>query len=880
MAKRGFQLAGLIVMLFLVTGYAGGAQPEVQIVIARGAAQLEELAAEELASHLHGLYPHQQFPIVRSALRRTSRILLGTLRSQPGLKQLVPEAKLTKPESFVVTRAKEDGVDIGIIAGADPRGTLYGVYALLEKLGYGFYLSYNTEPAPRATPFGFDSWDLADAPLFPDRVVLPWHNFLSGPSTWDFRQWQQWITQVARMRYNTLMVHCYGNNPMFTFTFRGHKKPVGYLSSTAKGRDWSTEHVNDVRRLFGGDIFDGPILASRAALVPDEERFDAASSLMKRVFRLAHERGLHVAFVWEIDTHSANPQELIRELPANARLTNGSFQVANPDSPEGYEYYRTQIATLLGLYPQIDRLVSFFREADEDTPWRGIKVENFPEEWKTEFRTMLERNAYLRADKDAARMFAMSKVVAALRRALRELGRTDVEFGASTFNYDWALTADALFPPDTALVILDWYEIIKSEVLQNLLRQVGTHRRVYPVQWATHDDWAYLGRPYTPYTDYTSLLLNSRCSGFGIIHWTTRPLDLYFKSLAAQAWQASKNQPLAVTCREMAARSFGESARETGGRYLFKWVTEAPRFGRETLDTMMDSSVKQPSDVIAKCHERLDLLAQIDSGQLTPAGGQRLEYYRGLENFIIAFYQSQTAWEHAQRFRDKGELEKARQALAGSKPESVIEQFAGFSSIGGTTRGEQGLVVSLNLRWLPYIVGERQAEGLEPIRVKFQPTFHEPLAQLEGKHTFYFDKSRRMWKALGEKETGSSTFANAADVSAEEICITGLEGVINHGMSVRVGPIMGDRLVPGTYTAHLLFAPQPAFADIYLSGSPSTLPDKERLEIYHLGTEPVQVTRTLEVSQGALGVSISPYFGKVRLCGAILEPAAKGSASP
>jgi hypothetical protein len=867
------------VIVLLVSGYAAAAQSKIPIVIDAEATPVEKLAAEELANHLQRLYPNQQFPIVSLQSRNASQILLGTLRSQPSLARRVPEARLANAESFVVTTTREGNAEIGVIAGADPRGTLYGVYALLEKLGYGFYLSYNTEPAPRPGAFRFEGWDLSDAPLYPDRVVLPWHNFLSGPSTWNLPQWQQWITQVTRMRYNTLMVHAYGNNPMFTFTFHGRTKPVGYLSSTAKGRDWSTEHVNDVRRIFGGEVFDGPVFASDAALVPGDKRSEAAIDLMKQVFASAHDHGLHVAFVWEIDTHSANPQEMIRELPASARLTNGKFQLANPDTPEGYDYYRTQVTTLLGLYPQIDRLVTFFREPGSDTPWRGIQVEIFPETWKAEFRAALEKSPHVRDDKDAARMFALSKVIAAYRRALREMGRTDVEFGASTFDYDWALTADALFPPDMTLVVLDWFEIIKADVVQALLRQVGSHRKVYPVQWATHDDWAYLGRPYTPYTDYSSLLLNSKSSGFGIIHWTTRPLDLYFKSLAAQAWEQTKNEPLSVTCREMAARTFGESARETGGEYLLKWVTEAPRFARETLDTMMDSTLKEPSAVIAKCHERLDLLAKIDSGQLTGAGRQRLEYYRDLENFTIAFYQSQTAWEEAQQLRDKGELDKAREALGRSKPESVIEQFALMSSRGGITRGEQGLVVSMNLRWLPYIVSEKQAEGLEAMRVKFQPTFHEPLAQLEGTHTFSFDKDHRIWKALGEKETGIATFAESPDASADEICRTGLEGVIDHGMSIRVGPIMGDHLVPGTYTAHLIFAPQPAFADIYLSGSPSVLPDKVRLEIYQAGTQPIEITRTLEVRQGTLDVSISPYFGKVRLCGAILEPAAGGAAA-
>ena len=66
------------------------------------------------------------------------------------------------------------------------------------------------------------------------------------------------LRQSQKMGYNAIMVHAYGNNPMVSFTFNGKTKPVGYLSTTVKGRDWSTMHVNDVRRLWGGQVFDGP----------------------------------------------------------------------------------------------------------------------------------------------------------------------------------------------------------------------------------------------------------------------------------------------------------------------------------------------------------------------------------------------------------------------------------------------------------------------------------------------------------------------------------------------------------------------------------------------------------------------------------------------
>jgi len=88
---------------------------------------------------------------------------------------------------------------------------------------------------------------------------------------------------------------------------------------------------------------------------------------------------------------------------------------------------------------------------------------------------------------------------------------------------------------------------------------VAALRPGLPGAWAHHDDGNYVGRPYTPYADFHQRLEKMGCgqSGFGIIHWMTRPLDLHFKSLVNQVWQDRRNEPLAVTCRRMAEDCLG-----------------------------------------------------------------------------------------------------------------------------------------------------------------------------------------------------------------------------------------------------------------------------------------------------------------------------------
>jgi hypothetical protein len=118
------------------------------------------------------------------------------------------------------------------------------------------------------------------------------------------------------------------------------------------------------------------------------------------------------------------------------------------------------------------------------------------------------------------------------------------------------------------------------------------------------------------------------------------------------------------------------------------------------------------------------------------------------------------------------------------------------------------------------------------------------------------------------------TFAEQ-DAPVDEICRTGF--TIDNNITFRLGPIMGDNLVPGTYTVHLLFAAPPTagtIAWIRFQGISAAAPAaNERLEVLP-GTQIVRMTRTLDITQGALSVNVTPMLGTTYACGAILEPAA------
>ena len=891
-----------------------GGQPsptDIPVVVAPQAAPVVRAVATELAGYLGRLYPATHFVLMERRSDSGAAILVGEI-SDPAIgAQAKDGAHPEKPESFCVWTTGAGENTTGLIAGADPLGTVFGVYALLEKLGCGFYLSYDALPPPRSTPFSFEGWDLADAPLVRDRIVFDWHNFLSGCSTWNLPEWKAWILQSQKQRFNAVMVHAYGNNPMVSFTFNGQTKPVGYLSTTVHGRDWSTMHVNDVRQLWGGQVFNEPIFGAAAAQEPETQRADAARKLMQEVFAYAGERAMDVIFADDVDTGSANPQELIRTLPEAARFPvrtragglsglNGegdhTFWLANPDTPEGYAYYKTQVTTLLSDYPQITTLAAWFRT--EGTPWMGLKLEEMPAAWQQEYQYVITQTPATTNLWHAPQIFALGKIVRACDRALKELGHARIQLAAGSWDFKFLAPCDRFFPAHVKLIGLDYNTLHGRPQLadadsRRIIRDVAQHRAVVPVIWAQHDDGNYIGRSYTPFAEFRSKLADAKADGFGIIHWTTRPLDLFFKSHAEQVWNATQDRPLHATCDEMAAKSFGSPARESMGDYLERWVTDAPKFARETSDYFIDRPLTNVAQVASGCCERLKLIAAVDLTNLAPEQRDRVHYFKGLEEFIAAIYRTQADFQTAQALLKQGQLAKARAVMEACHPEPVIEQFARFSSLNGMTRGEQGLVVSLNLRWFTHFLELRQQLGLEPVRYNFGPTSRDKLAQAAGKFTYYFDTDHHVWQTLGTEETGAETFAVPASLQIrcgaelppayEEICRHGIE--IGKPLAIALHPIMKkDALPRGAYRLHMLML-DPIFTtpgqrvfdlDIRLVSKTSRVLVHDTVDIFlavgGLGRPLIKAYDFSITADERVELVLTPRRQRALLCGLVVEP--------
>ena len=299
---------------------------------------------------------------------------------------------------------------------------------------------------------------------------------------------------------------------------------------------------------------------------------------MHDVFAYAEERAMGVFFADDVDTISANPQELILTLPPDAR-----FVTAGKQGP--VLACQSRYAGRLPLLQGPSRVAA-----------GGLSADHLPGGLVPQRRHALDgpedrRNAgglaggisgrrsptrpRRQSSGTAHNMFAIGKIVRAFDRALCRVGpRSACNWpparGISTF----LPAADRFLPPHVKLIGLD-YGVLhdKSQLAdaerRQVLAAVGAHRRVVPVIWAQHDDGNYIGRLLHALRRVP--LEARRGQGGRLRH---HPLDHASAGSVlrqpCQAGLADHQGPAArTTCDEMAERSFGARPAQNDGRVLW-----------------------------------------------------------------------------------------------------------------------------------------------------------------------------------------------------------------------------------------------------------------------------------------------------------------------
>ena len=221
------------------------------IVLPADAIPAEEFAAEELATHIETM-SGAQLPVVRDPDSLPPRaILLGVSRHLKDLGVNVDASALGK-EGYVLRTVGERLV----IAGGRPRGTLYGVYALLEdRLGCRWYAP-DTTFIPERKTIELPELNVTGRPAFEYRE--PW---MYAGHIWSVWWRKHFVPEyVARTRNSGCLinthVHPIGerHGGHFSVPHRGHN-----LSQLVPAKDYAADHpeyfaLHGGKRMTEGDL--------------------------------------------------------------------------------------------------------------------------------------------------------------------------------------------------------------------------------------------------------------------------------------------------------------------------------------------------------------------------------------------------------------------------------------------------------------------------------------------------------------------------------------------------------------------------------------------------------------------------------------------------
>lgn len=594
------------------------------IMISESPDLAETFIALELSKYLSDIYPGYEFPITDKAAEGKT-IYLNVADKTSG----VPDNK----EAYLV---KSDG-DNAYILSRGNSGLIYGVYGVLEKLGCRFLLDNEYIPE-RAGEFNFTGWELKNEPLVSERYANPWEVYLEGCASWDLVKRKQYIRNIQKMGFNSILVHAYGNNPMFTFTFNGKTKPIGYLTSSVKGRNWGQKHVNDVRRIPGDkSMFTHKVFGSEIAQVPDNERIGLTQKFMGEVFHYASERGVKVNFALDFDVLSNIPQDLVMTIPETDRYPvsykgigwmgekPSTYWIPRLDKPEGYRYYKTQIEQILKLYPDISTYTLWRRGSK--TIYYTMDYEDLPKDWKEEYNLFVKTHSGSDTLPQSVGTFTQRKLAIAYSQIFKELGRSNIQLAAGTWGIRNIETMDRFLPEHMKIIILD-SDIKSSE--NNLknpewIRHLSSFLKeglLVPIIWAHHDDGEYVGSPFKEFNKFNDLLRSLKSDGFAVIHWINRPLDLFFINHNRQNWKSTKNETAETTCQFLAEGIWYNNA-ETAhrmGKYLLNFWQGFPPMTWANSAFIFDRALSKfgsTDSILLKIDQRRTYLNTINTNQFS-----------------------------------------------------------------------------------------------------------------------------------------------------------------------------------------------------------------------------------------------------------------------
>jgi hypothetical protein len=372
-----------------------GQGPKVAVVIGSQVPALEKFAAQEMAGQLKELFQAEVRITDKVDDAIANMILLGSPQSNAAVKDAAGDdwPKLTD-QGHVLKSISKNGRKALIVGGGSPVATLWAAYELGHRFGIRYLLHGDVMPIEPG-PLKLDGFDVVLEPALRTRTWRTINDFAIGPESWGLAEHRRVLKQLAKLKFNRVMLAMYPWQPFVDYEFKGVRKKTAMLWY---GWRYPVDGDTAGRVVFrGAKFFENPDFAGKTSY---DELTAAGIKLARGIIDQSQKLGMSTAL-------AISPLEFPREFAAalpKAKVVNGLEKLLigpgplqPPDDPLLKDLVLAQLRSYFTTYPTIDAL---YLSLPEFPDW----VEHYQAAWdRLDRRTGVGKVVTLKQLTEAAR---------------------------------------------------------------------------------------------------------------------------------------------------------------------------------------------------------------------------------------------------------------------------------------------------------------------------------------------------------------------------------------------------------------------------------------------------------------------------------------------
>ncbi len=325
----------VLVLAVFVAGEAM-AGPLVDVVVGPQAPELERFAAAELAGQFKQLFDADVTISNKVPSQSAQLILIGSLNTNPAIAALGVSLPKLSDQGHVLRYAGAGKRQALVVSGGSPVATLWAVYELGQRLGIRYMLFGDLYPITKPE-LKFDKFDVLLEPALRLRTWRTINDFPIGPESWGLAEQVQVLKQLAKLKFNRVMLAVYPWQPFVDFEFNGIKKQTGLLWY---GYRYPVDGDTAGRAAFRGDkLFENPDFTGKNTYT---ERVEAGTKLARGIIAAAGKLGMSTALAF---SPLEFPREFAPALPGAKTLVGLEPLMIGPGGTQA-----TDDPTLLALF--------------------------------------------------------------------------------------------------------------------------------------------------------------------------------------------------------------------------------------------------------------------------------------------------------------------------------------------------------------------------------------------------------------------------------------------------------------------------------------------------------------------------------------------------